>query len=96
MDEFKAWLGGKLNSKQLSETIPNIVHCKLTKNSVLWIPTGWFVLETVSSGPLCDGMRKSVFLNMPSCKDSYSKSKQMFHIDGRDVSKMDPVVALHI
>ena len=95
MEDLKAWLAGKLNSTELSEKIPNIVHCKLAKNSILWIPTGWFVLDTASSGPLCYGMRKSVFLNLPSCKTSYLKSKHMFHLDGRDVSKMDPIDALH-
>ena len=58
--------------------------------STLYIPSGYFVLESVDMGPLCFGIRKSFFLH--SSKNVYMKAKALMVADGRDVKKMDEIL----
>ena len=72
-----------------SKTFSSVV-CQA--GTVLYVPEGWLVLEVVTKGPLCFGLRKSVFLK--SHKGGYEKVKGLLAADKRDVSKMDQILGL--
>ena len=66
----------------------DFLKCTLTKGEVLYIPQGWYVLEVAHKGPLCYGVRKSFLIDTVEGKASYTKAKDMFAKDGREVDKM--------
>ena len=74
--------------RELMGKIPDCHSCTLSKGEVMHIPQGWYVLEVATKGPLCYGVRKSFLVNTADGKTAYAKSKDMFHHDGRDVTKM--------
>jgi hypothetical protein len=62
------------------------------KNEMLYIPAAWVILETCTKGPLCFGVRKSVFVDNARGKCSYGKILAMMQKDKRDVSKMEIIL----
>ena len=65
--------------------IPQLQTVKLTKGQVLYVPCGWFIIESVDKGPLCFGIRKSMFINSASDKAAYGKAKDMLAKNGAKV-----------
>ena len=65
----------------------------LTKGQVMFVPPGWFVIESWKKGPLLFGVRKSLFIDLPSSKVSFAKCIAMCAADGKDVTKMKEILA---
>eukprot|EP00973_Karenia_brevis_P001189 163413-Karenia_brevis.AAC.1 len=71
------------------------VHvAKVVKGDVLYVPAGYFVMEYVVEGPLCYGLRKSMFLKREGLKDTYRCMTNLISKEGRDVSIMGKIAAL--
>ena len=71
-------------------------YAYMSKETVLYIPTGWFVLERASesSCPLLYGVRKSYFMKTAAGLENYKQCKAMLAACGLSVHKMDKVVDL--
>ena len=57
--------------------------------SLLYVPTSYLMLETAEGGPLCYGVRKSIFVN--SVGEQYTSMIELMKADDRDVSKMKKI-----
>jgi hypothetical protein len=79
-----------LTEESLKAVCPNIITATCEAGSALYVPAGYFVLESVDMGPLCFGVRKSFFLQ--SSKQAYKKAKELMLADSRDVKKMDEIL----
>ena len=82
-----------LDAETLKNTCPKIFTAYCAKGSMLYVPTGFLVAESVCKGPLCYGVRKSFFLH--EGRLAYKKTRDMLKASGRDVAKMDEVLACH-
>ena len=71
-----------------------VSHGTLTPRDILYVPAGWFMCEQAAKGPLCYGMRKSLFVNSSSQKASYKKAAEMLKKDGRTVDPMMKLLEL--
>jgi hypothetical protein len=69
-----------------------IKYGEVRKGQLLFVPAGHFILEHVVHGPLCFGLRKSVFIRSALQKDSYDAARTLMKNDGQDVSKMDIIM----
>ena len=58
----------------------------------MYVPAGYVVLEDVTKGPLCFGVRKSFFHNTMEEKAAYSLCIEMMKADKRDCQKMDEII----
>ena len=51
------------------------------------------LIEKVVKGPLCFGIRKSLFIKSESSKVAYEKCKSLLEKDGKDVAQMGHMLA---
>ncbi len=72
-----------MNIESLKSSCPSIVSARVGKDELLYVPAGYFVLESTTKGPLCYGVRKSFFLKKD--KQAHAKSKELIAGGGRDV-----------
>ena len=64
MSKFKDYISSKeLQADSLKSMCPRIWSARAcAKDTLLYVPTGYMIVEAVSKGPLCYGVRKSFFL----------------------------------
>jgi hypothetical protein len=75
------------------ETMGCDVHtATFAKGQLLYIPAGYYVFEVCTKGPLCFGIRKSIFINNVTSSESYGRVVKMTEADGREVTRMKVVL----
>jgi len=66
----------------------------LHQNEVLFVPMGWLIMEKVSSASsLVYGVRKSWMTATDSSKKGYTILRDYFNADGRNVARMNQILA---
>ena len=69
-------------------------QCTLHQNEALFVPTGWLIMEKVSSASsLVYGVRKSWTTATDSSKKGYTILRDYFNADGRNVARMNQILA---
>ena len=97
MGKLKVWLKeGEVTDMLLKEMVPLIQTASLGKGSLLYVPCGWFVIDHVLKGPLCYGLRKSMFFISSDQKAGYGVAKDMLAKDGHNVESMEKLSKLLI
>ena len=70
-----------------------IHYVHLRAGDIYYTPPGYMLIEKVVKGPLCFGIRKSLFIKSESSKVAYEKCKSLLEKDGKDVAQMCHVLA---
>ena len=91
--DFMLNLGAESINK-LAEAGAEIHHAEHKAEEVLYIPTGWVVVERSKNGLLLYGVRKSFFFKGAAAADNYNIARQTLVDEGRNADRMAAVAKL--
>ena len=91
--DFMLNLGAESINK-LAEAGAEIHHVEHKAEEVLYIPTGWVVVERSKNGLLLYGVRKSFFFKGAAAADNYNIARQTLVDEGRNADRMAAVAKL--